>query len=593
MRNLLLLFVLLFSAWGFSQGRYELKKYQGLADDAFVNDIVLGDGISSYVACKKGLFYISSVGSESRTVMPNKDVSAISKLSGSTFFFSYDNTYTYSLNLSEPKEFGENSVNVNCLLEIGAALWIGTDNGVYTVNTSKNKVTHHYTSKNSKLASDVINFIHKDNFGVVWIGTTKGIVRIVDGDWKSLYEKRHSMKTIYENSEGLWLLSNTELWNIDNIDRANRWYRMNLKKDLVKGQVNDLVIDSKGRLIIASDILVRFDPFTDELARYGKELGGVSKKCTALAIDSEDKLWIGTGGDGLFTVGFREHLKKKTEYMPLEVALVGKSPSCHDGLDGSVKLMLKGGKKPFTYKWSTGDEDVKKIENLIAGRYSVTVYDSKNDTVVKSVEITNPKLLSAQLENITYNIDGTGNVSFAIRGGTPGYRVDINGVTYSNPAKNLAKGSYAAKIYDIFGCEDMVEFDIEGEKIMTELDKDLMVVGKTLEIKNLYFKADSTGITAKSKPALDEIYNFLNSNKGIAVEIGGHTNNIPTDEYCDKLSTDRAKHVAEYLVNKGIDRDRVSYKGYGKRKPIASNKTSAGRKKNQRVEMKILSIGKE
>ncbi len=593
MRNLLFLFVLLIAIQGFSQGRYELKKYRGIADDAFVNDIVLGDGISSYVASKKGLFYVPSVSAESRAVMPDKDISAVSKPSGSTFFFSYDNSYSNSLNLSDPKVFGESNTDVNCLSEIGEVLWIGTNHGVYTINTAKNKVTHHYTSKNSKLVSDVINFIHKDNFGVIWIGTSKGIVRIVDGDWKSLYEKGHSMRTIYENIEGLWLLSDTELWNIDNIDRANRWYRMNLKKDLVKGQVNDLVIDSKGRLIIASDLLVRFDPFTDELSRYGKELGGVSKKCTALAIDSEDKLWIGTAGDGLFTVGFKEHLKKDKEYMPLEVALVGKSPSCHDGLDGSVKLILKGGKKPFYYTWSTGDKDVKKIENLVAGNYIVTVSDSKNDTVVKSVKITNPELLKAKYDNITYNVDGTGNVSFSISGGTPGYRIDINGVTYGNPAKNLGKGSYSAQIYDIFGCEEMVDFDIEGKKIMSELDKDLMVVGKTLEIKNLYFKADSTDITEKSKPALDEIYSFLNSNKGIVVEIGGHTNNIPTDEYCDKLSTNRARNVAEYLVNKGIDRNRISYKGYGKRNPIASNKTSAGRKKNQRVEMKILSIGKE
>ncbi len=585
--------MLLITAQGFSQGRYELKKYQGLAGDAFVNDIVLGDGISSYIACKKGLFYVPSVGSESRTIMPNKDVSAVSNPSGTTFFFSHDNTYSYSLNLSEPKSFGDKNTDVNCLLEIGEVLWIGTNQGIYTINTSKNKVTHHYTSKNSKLVSDVINFIYKDNFGVIWIGTSKGIVRIVDGDWKSLYEKGHAMRTIYENKEGLWLLSDTELWNIDNIDRANRWYRMNLKKDLVKGKVNDLVIDSKGRLIIASDLLVRFDPFTDELSRYGKELGGVSKKCTALAIDSEDKLWIGTGGDGLFTVGFREHLKKNKDTAPLEIALVGKSPSCHDGLDGSVKLLLKGGKKPFTYQWSTGDDDVKKIENLIAGNYSVTVSDSKNDTIVKSIDIINPKQLKAKLDKVTYNIDGTGNVGFVISGGTPGYRIDINGATYGNPVKNLGKGSYTAKIYDVFGCEEVVDFDIEGKKIMSELDKELMVVGKTLEIKNLYFKADSVEITTKSKPALDEIFNFLNSNKGIVVEIGGHTNNIPTNEYCDRLSTNRAKNVAEYLVNKGIARERISYKGYGKRKPIASNKTSAGRKKNQRVEMKILSIGKE
>ena len=62
---------------------------------------------------------------------------------------------------------------------------------------------------------------------------------------------------------------------------------------------------------------------------------------------------------------------------------------------------------------------------------------------------------------------------------------------------------------------------------------------------------------------------------------------------CDKLSNDRAKVVAEYLTDKGIPDERLTYKGYGKRRSIASNLTKEGRKKNQRVEIKILSIGKD
>lgn len=64
---------------------------------------------------------------------------------------------------------------------------------------------------------------------------------------------------------------------------------------------------------------------------------------------------------------------------------------------------------------------------------------------------------------------------------------------------------------------------------------------------------------------------------------------MPSDAYCQRLSTARAKEVAEYLIKKGIQRDRVKYKGYGKSQPIASDKTATGRKKNQRVEIKILS----
>ncbi|RMD97408.1 MAG: OmpA family protein, partial [Bacteroidetes bacterium] len=57
-----------------------------------------------------------------------------------------------------------------------------------------------------------------------------------------------------------------------------------------------------------------------------------------------------------------------------------------------------------------------------------------------------------------------------------------------------------------------------------------------------------------------------------------------------KLSTERAKAVADYLILKGIDPERLKYKGYGKRQPIDTNRTAAGRKRNQRVEIKILSL---
>ncbi|MBK8922192.1 MAG: OmpA family protein [Saprospirales bacterium] len=77
------------------------------------------------------------------------------------------------------------------------------------------------------------------------------------------------------------------------------------------------------------------------------------------------------------------------------------------------------------------------------------------------------------------------------------------------------------------------------------------------------------------------------------IEIGGHTNSTPPDEFCDRLSTARAKSAADYLIAKGVDPKRVVYKGYGKRNPVASNTTADGRRMNQRVEIKILALKRE
>jgi len=131
---------------------------------------------------------------------------------------------------------------------------------------------------------------------------------------------------------------------------------------------------------------------------------------------------------------------------------------------------------------------------------------------------------------------------------------------------------------------------IDQPKVIADLDRKKISIGQTLQINQLFFTADSSVINPESYAVLDEIYDFLSKNNDVVIEIGGHTNSIPPPEYCDRLSTARAKNVAEYLKEKGIIADQVQYKGYGKRVPIASNETAAGRLKNQRVELKIISM---
>ena len=121
-----------------------------------------------------------------------------------------------------------------------------------------------------------------------------------------------------------------------------------------------------------------------------------------------------------------------------------------------------------------------------------------------------------------------------------------------------------------------------------KLNKKELEAGKVILIDQLYFAADASTIQQNSLPILDEIAKVLANRKDIVIEIGGHTNNVPPDEYCDRLSTNRAKAVYDYLVIKGVSPTILRYKGYGKRNPIESNKTKIGRKKNQRVEFKVL-----
>ena len=125
-----------------------------------------------------------------------------------------------------------------------------------------------------------------------------------------------------------------------------------------------------------------------------------------------------------------------------------------------------------------------------------------------------------------------------------------------------------------------------------EINKSELRTGTIIRTNQIYFEADKSDINDRSSETLQQLYQFLTNNPNMRVEIGGHTNGLPPDEYCDKLSTARAKAVVEYLKNRGVPANRLEFKGYGKRQRIATDDTLAGRRKNQRVEIKILDVGR-
>ena len=113
-------------------------------------------------------------------------------------------------------------------------------------------------------------------------------------------------------------------------------------------------------------------------------------------------------------------------------------------------------------------------------------------------------------------------------------------------------------------------------------------VGETFVLRNVFFDFDKSTLKKESEVELNKLVDYLTSNKGIKIEIGGHTDNQGSESYNERLSNDRAKAVYDYLVNKGIDSKRMSYKGYGMSKPISNNDTEEGRALNRRTEFTII-----
>ena len=97
------------------------------------------------------------------------------------------------------------------------------------------------------------------------------------------------------------------------------------------------------------------------------------------------------------------------------------------------------------------------------------------------------------------------------------------------------------------------------------------------------FGFDSAEIKSEAYPMLNEAVVILKKNTDLNVEVDGHTDNIGPAEYNIKLSERRAKSIMEYFVDKGVEAERLTTKGFGLTMPAVSNDTKEGRAKNRRV----------
>ena len=105
-------------------------------------------------------------------------------------------------------------------------------------------------------------------------------------------------------------------------------------------------------------------------------------------------------------------------------------------------------------------------------------------------------------------------------------------------------------------------------------------------LKGVQFDIAKATIKPESYQILDEVVEVLVKNPHLKIEIQGHTDSTGSAEMNLKLSQNRAASVLEYFVSNGIERTRLSCRGFGMEKPIASNDTIDGRAKNRRVELK-------
>jgi outer membrane protein OmpA-like peptidoglycan-associated protein len=110
------------------------------------------------------------------------------------------------------------------------------------------------------------------------------------------------------------------------------------------------------------------------------------------------------------------------------------------------------------------------------------------------------------------------------------------------------------------------------------------------ELAGIGFERDSAVIDVYSAPILERAYALLERNPKLSVEISGHTSAEGDPDRNMLLSLQRAEAVKAYLIKRGIDSLRILTVGHGADVPIADNKTDEGRRKNRRIEFRVMEL---
>ena len=132
---------------------------------------------------------------------------------------------------------------------------------------------------------------------------------------------------------------------------------------------------------------------------------------------------------------------------------------------------------------------------------------------------------------------------------------------------------------------DRFIFDIEHgissqERRLSEL--------KEFKFESIYFESDKSFIKGEFEEYLMSVVKILYSHSDIRIKIIGNTDSDGSDGYNEKLSKKRAEAIIVFLLNHGVKKDRIEFEFRGEKKPVKSNKTGEGKKKNRRVEFEFI-----
>lgn len=253
---------------------------------------------------------------------------------------------------------------------------------------------------------------------------------------------------------------------------------------------------------------------------------------------------------------------------------------------------------------SDGNTGAFRQDNIPVGTYTVTVsaegyFESRMTIQIEENRVTNR---SFALNPLTVKSTVTGTVTDRGTGQPLAAKLKIKDAATGNVftevdndpgtgvyVTELPAGAYAITVSSEGYIDQSAALVVEQDKPVTR-NFTLVKVGTTVTLKGIYFDFNKATIKIpESQEALQAAYTILKENPTIKVEIQGHTDNVGSDEYNQRLSERRAWAVVNYLVQQmGVDAARLIARGYGESQPKASNDTPEGRALNRRVEFVVI-----
>jgi peptidoglycan-associated lipoprotein len=139
--------------------------------------------------------------------------------------------------------------------------------------------------------------------------------------------------------------------------------------------------------------------------------------------------------------------------------------------------------------------------------------------------------------------------------------------------------------------QDQLTKPLTEIRLTTTLTLTKIVKNKAIVVENIFYDFDKANIRPDAAIELDKLVQTLVDNPKITIELSSHTDSRGVDIYNQDLSQRRAQSAVDYIISKGIDKNRITAKGYGESRPVVRNaKTEAEHQRNRRTEFKVTRI---